>query len=101
MTQSYGNTGEKVLVAIDIAKQHNAVLIQLPDESRKKFIVANNLSDFQEFLFYLNGLKVPCIIGLEATGNYHRPLAVEQRQFVILCAVLSSCFAPFRMPIQT
>ena len=29
MTQSHGNTGEKVLVAIDIAKQRNAVLVQL------------------------------------------------------------------------
>jgi len=37
MTQSYGNTGEKVLVAIDIAKKRNAVLIQFPDESRKKY----------------------------------------------------------------
>lgn len=69
MTQSYGNTGEKVLVAVDIAKQRNAVLIQLPDESRKKFIVANKLSDFQEFTAYLKSLRFPCVIGLEATGN--------------------------------
>lgn len=46
MTQSYGNTGEMVLVAIDIAKQRNAVLIQFPDESRKKFTVANKLKDY-------------------------------------------------------
>ena len=46
MTQPYGNTGEKVLVAIDIAKKRNAVLIQLRDESRKKFMVANKLSDY-------------------------------------------------------
>lgn len=75
MTQLNGNTGEKVLVAIDIAKQRNAVLVQLPDESRKKFIVANKLSDYQEFSAYLKNLRCPCMIGLEATGNYHRPLA--------------------------
>ena len=38
MTHKYGNTGEMVLVAIDIAKKSNVVLIQFPDESRKKFI---------------------------------------------------------------
>jgi len=75
MTQPYGNTGEKVLVAIDIAKKRNAVLIQLRDESRKKFMVANKLSDYQEFSAYLKNLRFPCVIGLEATGNYHRPLA--------------------------
>ncbi len=46
MTQPYVNTGEKVLVAIDIAKKRNTVLIQLPDESRKKFMVVNKMSDF-------------------------------------------------------
>ena len=75
MTQSYGNTGERVLVAIDIAKQRNAVLIQFPDESRKKFIVANKQNDYQEFSTYLKSLGFPCVVGLEATGNYHRPLA--------------------------
>ena len=80
MTQPYGNTGEKVLVAIDIAKKRNTVLIQLPDESRKKFIVANKLSDYQEFSAYLKSLGCPCVIGLEATGNYHRPLAYYLQQ---------------------
>lgn len=80
MTQSYGNTGEKVLVAIDIAKKRNSVLIQLSDGSRKKFIVANKLSDYQEFVAYLKSLRFPCVIGLEATGNYHRPLAYYLQQ---------------------
>jgi transposase len=75
MTQPYGNTGEKVLVAIDIAKKRNTILIQFPDGSRKKFIVSNKLSDYQEFSVYLKNLGCPCVIGLEATGNYHRPLA--------------------------
>lgn len=80
MTYSYGNTGEKVLVAIDIAKKRNAVLIQFPDESRKRFVVAIKLSDYQEFTAYLKSLGYPCVIGLEATGNYHRPLAYNLRQ---------------------
>ena len=80
MTHKYGNTGEMVLVAIDIAKKSNAVLIQLPDERRKKFIVANKLSDYQKFTAYLKSLRFPCMIGLEATGNYHRPLAFYLQQ---------------------
>ena len=56
MTQLHGNTGENVLVAIDIAKKRNTVLIHFPDESRKKFMVANKLSDYQEFTAYLKSL---------------------------------------------
>ncbi len=59
MTQPYGNTGAMVLVAIDIAKKRNAVLVQFPDESRKKFIVTNKLSDYQEFTAYLKSLGYP------------------------------------------
>ena len=39
MTQGYGNTGGDILVAIDVAKKHDAVLVQFPDGSRKKFTV--------------------------------------------------------------
>lgn len=93
MTQSHGNTGEKVLVAIDIAKQRNAVLVQLPDESRKKFIVANKLVDYQKFSAYLKCLKLPCIIGLEATGNYHRPIAYYLHQEGFELKLISSVAA--------
>jgi transposase len=81
MTQGYGSTGVDVLVAIDVAKKQDAVLIQFPDGSRKKFTVANNLRDYRKFSAYLHDLASPCKIGLEATGNYHRPLAYYlQRQ---------------------
>ena len=93
MTQVYANTGEKVLVAIDIAKKRNTVLIQFPDESRKKFIVANKLSDFQEFTAYLKSLGYPCVIGLEATGNYHRPLAYYLQQEDFYLKLISSMAA--------
>jgi transposase len=83
MTQTYGNTGGDVLVAVDIAKKQDAVLIQFPDGSRKKFMVANNLNGYRNLSNYLNTLKLPCKIGLEATGNYHRTLAyyLQQRGF--------------------
>jgi transposase len=75
MTQTIISTEPRVLVAIDIAKVHNDVLVELPDGSRRKFKVANKLTDYQQFVAYLINLKVPCLIGFEATGNYHRPLA--------------------------
>jgi transposase len=65
----------KVLVAIDIAKARNDVLIQLPNGKRKRFIIANKSFDYKEFSRYLRSLGIPCLIGFEATGNYHRPLA--------------------------
>ena len=83
MTQPYGNTGGVVLVAIDVAKKQNAVLIRLPDGTRKKLTVTNNLADYRELSNYLKKLEVPCKIGFEATGNYHRALAyyLQQRGF--------------------
>ena len=83
MTQPYGNTGRDVLVAIDVAKNQNAVLIRLPDGARKKLTVINNLAGYRELSSYLKKLEVPCKIGFEATGNYHRALAyyLQQRGF--------------------
>ncbi len=75
MAQSINSTGDRVLVAIDIAKASNDVLVQLPDGRKRKFKVANKIRDYQDFVSYLKGLKAPCLIGFEATGNYHRPLA--------------------------
>lgn len=75
MTQPYGSTGGVVLVAIDIAKKQNAVLIQFPDGARKKLTITNNLTGYRELSNYLKKLKGPCKIGFEATGNYHRARA--------------------------
>jgi transposase len=75
MTQSINSMEPTVLVAIDIAKARNDVLVQLPDGQRRRFKVANTIEDYREFASYLKRLKAPCLIGFEATGNYHRPLA--------------------------
>jgi transposase len=73
------------LVAIDVAKKQNAVLIRLPDGARKKLTVINNLAGYRELSSYLKKLEVPCKIGFEATGNYHRALAyyLQQRGFTL------------------
>jgi len=75
MTHSQYSTEEVVLVAIDIAKARNDVLVSFPDDKRKKFKVANKMQDYRDFSAYLKSLNHPCLIGFEATGNYHRPLA--------------------------
>jgi len=80
MAQSHGNTGGVVLIAIDVAKKQNAVLVQFPDGARKKFMVINNLAGYRELSDYLKKLKASCKIGFEATGNYHRALAYYLRQ---------------------
>lgn len=75
MTQSVSTTETRVLVAIDIAKKANVVLIEHPDGKRRHFRVANKKEDFFRLTRYLEGLNYSCLVGFEATGNYHRPLA--------------------------
>jgi transposase len=93
MTQAYGNTGGVALVAIDIAKKQNAVLIRLLDGTRKRLTVTNDLQGFRELAHYLKKLKVPCKIGFEATGNYHRTLAFYLRQQGFELELISSVAA--------
>jgi transposase len=64
-----------VRVAIDISKARNDVLVELPDGTRRKFKVANKKDDYGQFSAFLKSQGYPCLIGFEATGNYHRPLA--------------------------
>jgi transposase len=93
MTQPYGNTGGIALVAIDVAKKQNAVLIQLPGGVRKKLTVTNDLTGYHELAHYLKKLKRPCKIGFEATGNYHRTLAFYLRQQGFELELISSVAA--------
>jgi transposase len=65
-----------VLVAIDISKARNDVLIEVPGKTRRiRLTVLNSRSEHDRFLERLTGFDRPVIIGFEATGNYHRPLA--------------------------
>lgn len=75
MTQSINTTEGKILVAMDIAKLKNDVLIELPSGQRKRLKIANRKADYEELTNYLKSLNTPCVIAFEATGNYHRPIA--------------------------
>lgn len=75
MTYSDCNTNAHIFVAIDVAKLSHQVLIEIPTGQRKKLKVANNMDSYQSFIQTLRSFGLPCHIGLEATGHYHRTLA--------------------------
>lgn len=63
------------LVAIDIARYWNAVLIETSGGKRHRFRMANTAADFDRLLTFLHRLPGVCRIALEPTGDYHRPIA--------------------------
>jgi transposase len=70
-----------VLVAIDVAKLRNDVLIEVPGSSRRtRRTVLNSRGEHDRFVEFLLGLGQPVIAGFEATGNYHWPLAYRLLQ---------------------
>jgi transposase len=76
MTKIDGTPGSATLVAVDIAKKHNEVLVEPPAPARRRrFRVANELADYERLAEYLRQLGPRIVVGFEATGNYHRPLA--------------------------
>ena len=76
MTLSKPTLPDAVLVAIDVSKARNDVLIELPSSARRKrLVVMNTRVEHDRFVDLLRGLGRPVTIGFEATGNYHRTLA--------------------------
>src|SRR6266446_6869214 len=69
-------TAGAMLVAIDIAKARNEVLIEAPGhDRRRRLTVPNTRDEHDRFVELLRTAGRPVIVALEATGNYHRPLA--------------------------
>src|SRR3954463_6921128 len=65
-----------ILVAIDIGKTRNEVLIEIPGQARRRRLtVLNTRADYDRLIALLLGLGQPVTCAFEATGNYHRPLA--------------------------
>jgi transposase len=50
-------------------------LIEAVPAQRQRFRMANTAEDYQRLADYVRGTAAPVLIGFEATGNYHRPLA--------------------------
>ena len=75
MTNREPTPSDAVLVAIDVSKARNDVLIETPGKSRRRRLtVINNRDEHDRFIDVLHKMGKPVIVGFEATGNYHRPL---------------------------
>lgn len=61
-------------MAIDIAKDSNAVILETHDGTIRKFKMTNSCHDHDRLIECIKNLPQPCRIGFEATGNYHRTL---------------------------
>jgi transposase len=82
---------EAVLVAIDISKLRNDVLIEIPKTSRHhRLVVVNTRAEHDRFIDRLLAFGLPVIAGFEATGNYHRPLAYRLLQAGFALRLVSS-----------
>jgi transposase len=67
---------DAVLVAVDIAKSRNEVLIEVdPNQRRRRLTVLNTRTEHDRFIATLAGYNRAVVCAFEATGNYHRPLA--------------------------
>ncbi len=70
-----------VLVAIDVAKHRNEILIEAPGRvRRRRLTVLNTRADHDRLVEALAAFEAPVVAGFEATGNYHRPLAHRQTE---------------------
>ena len=75
MTKLINNTNPCLLVAIDVAKSKHDILIEYQNGSRKKLRIMNNLVDFNSLYERMKKTKSDIVVGLKATGHYHRPIA--------------------------
>lgn len=75
MTEKNDISEKATLVAIDIAKHRNDVLIQPPGKKRYRMIITNDRVDHDRLIVHLVGLKGSVSVGFEATGDYHRAIA--------------------------
>ena len=76
MTRMKPMPTDAALVAIDVSKNRNDVLIEVPGQRRRRrLVVPNTRGEHDHFVALLGGLDCPVLVGFEATGNYHRPLA--------------------------
>lgn len=67
---------DALLVALDIAKVRNEVLIEASNHKRRRRLsVLNTRAEHDRLIETLRAYGKPVICAFEATGNYHRPIA--------------------------
>jgi transposase len=82
MTDPSHFTADINLVAIDIAKESNVVLVQEASGQKRSFKVANTAADHDQLVLYLSSLSGRTRVAFEPTGDFHRPLAFDCRKRV-------------------
>lgn len=76
MTKLSSTPAGAVLVAIDMAKNRQEVLIERPEGGRRRRLtVLATKADYDGLAEQLAAIGRPVVVGFEATGNYHRTLA--------------------------
>ena len=76
MTKMQPTPSDAVLVAIDVAKARNEILIEIPGcQRRRRLTVLNNRVEHDRLITTLAAYDRRVVCAFEATGNYHRPLA--------------------------
>lgn len=76
MTRPKSTPPEAALVAIDVAKHRNEVLIEaVRGGHRRRMTILNTRADHDKLVTSLQAMQKPIVVGLEPTGNYHRVLA--------------------------
>lgn len=76
MTKLTSTPAGAVLVAIDMSKNRQEVLIERPEGGRRRrMTVMASREDYDGFAEQLTAIGRPIVVGFEATGNYHRTLA--------------------------
>ncbi len=76
MTKLSSTPADAVLVAIDMSKHRQEVLIERPEGGRRRrMTVMATKTDYDRLASVLADIGRPIVVGFEATGNYHRTLA--------------------------
>lgn len=76
MTKRFSTPTGAVLVAIDMSKHRQEVLIERPEGGRRRrMTVLATKQDYDRLAVDLAAIGRPILVGFEATGNYHRTLA--------------------------
>lgn len=76
MTKFHSTPPDAVLVAIDMSKHRQEVLLERPEGGRRRrMTVMATKADYDRLADDLTAIGRPVIVGFEATGNYHRTLA--------------------------
>ena len=79
-----------IVVAIDVAKLVHEVLVESPTGRRQRWRIKNCQPDYETLRDRLRALETSVLIGFEAMGNYHRPLAYYLGQCGFELCLISS-----------